>query len=433
MRVLIINYYWPPSGGPAVQRWLTYTRVLAEQGFEPIVLTVDEAYASFPAIDSSLEKQIHPNVKVYKTPTREFFWIYKKTVGRGTIPSSAFANESNPGPLKRIARFIRGNFFIPDARKGWNKFALAKAKTLIKELDIKLVITAGPPHSSHLMGQALKKDLGITWVADFHDAWTDIIFYKQLYHTKIAAAIDARLERKVLEQADLVLTVGEKYKERLLKKSAALHPEKFHILRMGYDDAVFEHLKTTMREANEPFVFTYTGTISDNYHPEVFFDALKEIWQEDSSLKFVIKMVGVMGENIEKYIIDIGLGDCLIKLGYVPHAQAITALKTADCLLLVNPQVEQEDMVIPGKIYEYLAVGKPIINICSTTAETADIIAQCESGYTFDRTMKASLKEYLYALLKGVSFNPNTEQVRTYGKQQQGLGLAHKLKTMLAY
>ncbi len=428
-RILIITYYWPPSGGPAVQRWLSYSRLLADAGFEVYVLSVDEKYAQFPGMDESLNAKVDKRVKVFKTRTRELFWLYKKTVGRGNVPSAAFANESNPGPLKRIARFVRGNFFIPDARKSWNKYALPKALELIETYKIDTVITAGPPHSSHLMGLKLKEKTGSRWVADFHDAWTDIIFYKQLYHTKIAARIDASLERRVLEQADMVLTVGEQYKQRLCSKSTLIDPEKFHILRMGYDDESFDLKSDFTQSIGQQINIVYTGTISDNYHPEVLLDAVSEIRQERSDIHFKFTFAGILSENIEVYFHAKGLADWLDKRGYVSHSESLRLLQQADILLLVNPEVAQEDMVIPGKIYEYLAAQKPILNICSPSAETAAIIDQCGCGVTFGRNQKDELKQWLLNIAQGkLAFNPDLDEIRKFGKQQQAASLAERLR-----
>jgi glycosyltransferase involved in cell wall biosynthesis len=397
--ILIITYYWPPSGGPAVQRWLSYSAYLKKAGFEVSILTVDENYASFPSIDLSLNTQIEEGINVYKTKTKEVFNLYKKTIGRGQVPSSAFANESNPGPLKKIARFIRGNFFIPDARKAWNKYALPKAKQIIYDHKVDVVITAGPPHSTHLMGLKIKKAFPhIYWIADFHDAWTDIIFYKELFHTKIAALIDASLEKKVLDKSDHVLTVGENWIQKFCSKSVNLKPSKFHILRMAFDENKFLDSTPKHREPKNHLTFAYTGTISDNYHPEVFIDALVAIKLEHPAFDFTLQFAGILAENIRTYIIKAGLEKNLQELGYLPHSQSIQLLKSADVLLLVNPKIEQEDMVIPGKIYEYLAAKRVIINITNKTCETANLIKFCDSGDTFERNETDRLKNYIYKI-----------------------------------
>ncbi|MBI3234498.1 MAG: hypothetical protein HYZ42_10745 [Bacteroidetes bacterium] len=320
-----------------------------------------------------------------------------------------------------MARFIRGNFFIPDPRKAWNKYALPIANKIIEEDQINIVITAGPPHSSHLMGLALKKQYPqLKWIADFHDAWTDIIFYHELFHTKLAAKIDANLERSVLEKSDHVLAVGENWIQKFCSKSSLLKPSKFHILRMAYDEKYFTESDIKSRESYSPLTITYTGTISDNYHPEVLIDALKELKVEELAFDFKLQFAGILAENIRTYIIQSGLEKNLVELGYLPHSQSIQLLKDSDVLLLVNPQIPQEDMVIPGKIYEYLAAKKTIINITTKTCETARLIKLCDSGDTFERNEKTRLKNYIHTLWsKGTPHQFLQEPIYSFSKHMQ--------------
>jgi hypothetical protein len=180
-KILIITYYWPPSGGPAVQRWLSLANELAQLGWEVFVITVDEKYATYQLHDDSHAKKIHENIKIIKTKTREPFGLYKFFFGRKSIPAPGFSNESNPSPIKKVARFIRGNLFIPDPRRGWKPFIVKAASELIIEEQITKVITAGPPHSTHLAGIELKKKFAkLEWTCDFHDLWTDVIYYHLL-------------------------------------------------------------------------------------------------------------------------------------------------------------------------------------------------------------------------------------------------------------
>jgi hypothetical protein len=179
--VLVITYYWPPAGGAGVQRWLKMCKYLPENGVMPTVITVDEKKATYPQRDETLFKEIHPEIEVIRTDSFEPLGWYARLLGKEKVPYGGFANVSNKGMLSKISRYIRGNFFIPDARLGWKKYALQAAKLAIEKNDISLVITTGPPHSAHLVGLALKQELGIKWIADFQDPWTDI-YYNDLLH-----------------------------------------------------------------------------------------------------------------------------------------------------------------------------------------------------------------------------------------------------------
>jgi hypothetical protein len=206
-KILLINYYWPPCGGPAVQRWLDITNYIEAKGIQTYVVTIDEKVATFPSYDASLQNRIAKSTKVFKTDTSELFDIYKKFVGNGKVPTTGLVDEPNPGFLKKVARFIRGNFFLPDPRIGWNKHAYKMAKTLIEQHNIKVVFTAGPPQSTHLVGLKLKREFPhVKWVTDIHDYWTEVSHLKLFYRTKIATYFDRKLERKVLVNADVIMT-----------------------------------------------------------------------------------------------------------------------------------------------------------------------------------------------------------------------------------
>lgn len=407
MNILIINYYWPPSGGSVVQRWLSFCRFLPEYGITPMVLTVDDTKATYPSIDKSLLTDIPKDLKVFKTDTAELFWLYKGTIGKGNVPAAAFANESNPTFMQKLARFVRGNLFIPDPRHGWNKYAIEKAKELIEKFDIKVIVTAGPPHSTHLIGLKLKKYFpALKWIADFHDVWTDVIYYNKFYHTKWAKKKDAAYEREVLETADKVLTVGRGYKEKLLSKSDKINPDKIEIITMGYDERCFTYPSNPPKDE---FVITYTGTIADYYNPDVFLEALKEAKEKNPYVRYKLRFVGILSEGIKHKIHELGLSDILNDVGYVSHDDSIKYLMDSTALLLINPVVSNEDMVIPGKIYEYLAAKKPVINITKKSSDLARILSEANAGETFERNMKPELAAYLQDLTNKWKQNPNID------------------------
>lgn len=420
--VLIFAYYWPPSGGSAVQRWLTFANHLARAGWKPIVIAPDPDYATFPAIDESLIEQIHPQVEVHRTRTSELFWIYRKYIGKGKVPAAGFANESEPNLLQKAARFVRGNFFIPDPRKGWNEWALKQAREVLKSRNIRCIITAGPPHSTHLIGQQLKKETGLPWLTDFHDAWTDIWFYDKFLRTSWAMKRDQQLERQVLEQADRVVTVGQQLKEALAGKSGAIGIAKIHVLSMGYDPDLLE-LESCPPQ--HELLITYTGTAVRHYHPEVFFDALAAVAKEHPQVPVKLHFYGLLDEYLERYAHQCGLDNMLEVKGYVPHQESVKQLFASSYLLLLNPQIAKEDLIIPGKVYEYLAARKPIINIGSRTADTARIVASTEAGVTFERQELEPLKEHLRELFRQWQQRPNQDlpmrnSIVEYSREEEG-------------
>ena len=266
LRLLVITYYWPPSGGAGVQRSLKFVKYLPQCGVKPTVITVDPARAAYPVLDDSLAADVPAGVRVIRTDTFEPFDSYKKLTGRQQVPYGGFVGESKTSRMQQLFKFVRGNLFIPDARRGWNRYVLEAVTGLLaagEQFDA--VLTSSPPHSTQLIGLELKKRFGLRWLADMRDPWTDIYYYKELNHLPLARWLDARYERQVLEQADAVLVTSPHTKRLFLEKSAGINPANLHVLPNGYDEDDF-------REPSQPprnqLLITHTGTISETYRIE---------------------------------------------------------------------------------------------------------------------------------------------------------------------
>ena len=239
-KVLIITYYWPPSGGAGVQRILKSVKYLPEFGILPYVVTVKTDQASYPSIDESLGMDVPQQAKVYRTDTFEPFGIYSKLLGKKSIPTG-FSNESNPGFIQKFSRFIRGNFFIPDARRGWVKYAYREASRIIESEKIDTVLITSPPHSAQLTGLMLRKKYKFKWIADFRDPWTDIYYYDEFSHLPFARKKDLNFENAVLNSADRIITVSKDVKRLLAAKSKLTSDDKIIIIPNGYDEEDFKN------------------------------------------------------------------------------------------------------------------------------------------------------------------------------------------------
>jgi glycosyltransferase involved in cell wall biosynthesis len=254
-KVLIITYYWPPGSGAGVQRWLKFSKYLPSFGWEPVILTVDPEFAAYPALDNSLGAEISTSLRIFKTRATDYFRIYSKD--KKNIPSAGFASNDDKWLKGKILRFIRGNFFIPDPRKGWNKHAFRKACEIIDNESIKHVITTSPPHSTQLVGLKLKRKYPeIKWIADLRDPWTDIYYYDQFYPTFISKLTDRKYENAVLQSADRIITVGKSLKELFATKIFGIS-NKTEIITNGFDEDDF-----TGRISESPDKFTIS-CISD--------------------------------------------------------------------------------------------------------------------------------------------------------------------------
>lgn len=393
MKALLFTYYWPPSGGPAVQRWLSLSRLFSEMGAELTVITVDEKEASYVMLDESLNDEVPQGVRVIKTGTFEPFQLYAKILGKGKLPAAGFTNEGKPGPVKLLARWVRGNLFYPDPRKGWNRHALKSANKLLEHEQFDWVISAGPPHSTHLIAKKIKARYHIPWLADFHDAWTGIWYYNKLLKSSPARKIDRQMEVSVLRKADKITTVGKSLRDELMKLSDEPQ-DKFHVHSMGYDDELFEDAASIPEDR---FTITYVGTMDADYNPSAFFTAVAGMMAKGCT-QIRIRFVGLFAEAITEELKQKGLYGISEIIPYKPHAEAVSLLKQSAVLLLINPDTPQATRIIPGKIYEYLATRLPIVNLINPGTETADIISEAKGGKSFYRDQTEEIQTYLTEL-----------------------------------
>ena len=398
-KILIITYYWPPSGGGGVQRWVKFCKYLPEYGFEPIVLTVAPSDASYTLIDHSLEKEISADLKVYTTKSVESLQLFMKLFGRKKLPHSGFSGENKATFFSKCSRFVRGNFFIPDPRKGWNKFAQKKAIQLIKEHSIKYVITTSPPHSTQLIGSYLKKRCAIEWLADLRDPWTDIYYYNDLMHTSIARKIDAKYELEVLEQADQVLVVSPAIQRLFASKITESKREKINVLPNGYDEQDVEVFPRSSSPVNQ-FVITYTGNLASNYPGDVFLNVLKQLIDQNPAVKIIFRFVGVFPTQLNDLIHTLKLETSIEHIEYVEHSQVFKYLNTSDALFLAIPEAKNNEGILTGKLFEYLATNKPIVCIGPPHGDAAAILDSCTIGKTFDRGQEKAALTYLQALVE---------------------------------
>jgi glycosyltransferase involved in cell wall biosynthesis len=424
-KVLLLTYYWPPSGGSSVQRWLKMLKYFPEMGIEPFVITVDPALASYPLKDESLEQDIHPGISIFKTPTREFYNAYKKLTGKKEIPYAGFINEQKADWKQIVSRIIRSHFFIPDPRRGWNRFVYKKAVELIKHNDIKTVITATPPHSTQLVGLMLKKKFNLNWIADLQDPWTDIYYYRQLFHSPISAAIDARYERRVLENADYIITVSDSIRDIFQLKSRKINPDKIIVVPNGYDEDDFREKAQT---GTEPFTISYVGTLNEDYYPlDSFLQAVEGI--AATNRKILLRFVGkVSPPAMQKIRSTKGIPAEFID--YVPHEESVKYLQKTNALLLIIPRMDQNEGILTGKLFEYLGSGKKIIGIGPSQGDAAKIIRDCGSGNMFDYEKSEEIKKYLDGIIEDANkkpFQPNWQQITQYSRRSQANMIAQLL------
>ena len=335
--------------------------------------------------------------------------MYKKLTGSKTAPYSGFANEGRPSLLQKLARFIRGNFFLPDARRGWIKYAFAEACHIIEKHGIETVITTGPPHSTHLTGLKLKKKYGLKWIVDFRDPWTTIFYTGSLYQTRWAKRISQRQEQSVLDACDHLLLVAD---ER--EKLKIAHSKVAFILN-GFDTADFCDKKPA---GTTVFTVCYTGTIAENYPTEKLIEALAA-FKRDAIFK--LRLAGKISENIKNSFIA-KLGDSVEIIDFVPHSEAIDIMMSSDVLLALIPKAENSRHIPTGKLFEYLASGRRVLVVGPCDSTAAKIVHQAKAGAAFDYDDAEGVRIFLLQeyndFIKEKYPVPDWDVIRQFSREQ---------------
>lgn len=387
-KVLIVTYYWPPAGGPGVQRWLKFVKYLPEYGIEPIVYIPENAH--YPLKDTSLEAEVPQNISILKKPIFEPYALAKVFSKNDTqkISSGIIPEESNQGSVQKMMLFIRGNFFIPDARKFWIKPSVRFLSTYLKEQQIETLITTGPPHSMHLIGLQLKKDLNITWIADFRDPWTQIGYHKKLKLTSAARKKHEQLEQDVLQKANQIITTSFTTREEFKTKTAS----PIEVITNGYD-----YEKVASKPMDEKFTVSHIGSLLSGRNPEQLWKSLKELTLEDAEFAkdFQLKLIGAVGESVLDSIKKSGLEEYLFLKSYVSHPEALQLQRSSQLLLLVEIDSEETRGIIPGKIFEYMVSNRPILAVGPENSDIQKIIRETNTGSYFLYAQKEEIKKFI--------------------------------------
>jgi len=371
-RVLVITYYWPPNGGAGVYRWLKFCKYLPEHGWTPVVYTPSNP--ELTAEDPGLLRDVLPGTEVLRRPIREPFALYKRFTGRarGEKLQTAFLSEEHRGGWReRLALWVRANFFIPDARIGWVLPSVRFLSTYLREHPVDAIVTTGPPHSMHLIGLGLKRALGIPWLADFRDPWTDIDYFGELPLTRRALVRHQRLEREVLTHADQVVTVSWSWARDL----DALGAKNTEVVTNGYDPG---DIPSPAEPVDERWSLVHVGSLSATRDCPALWRLLAELRARDPEFgeRFTLRFVGPVDQAILSSVRDAGLADRLDRVGRVPHDEAMRAMQRARVLLLPINETPNQAGILPGKLFEYLAAGRPILAVGPPSGDVARVLGE---------------------------------------------------------
>lgn len=369
-KVLIISYYWPPGSGSGVQRFLKFSKYLNQFGWEPVILTVKNG--NFSSLDFSLQSEIPDNTLVFKSKSFEpYYWynlLFGKKIKKSTSGSIGLASGSI---FSKLALYIRANLFIPDARIGWNYFAFKKAQEILRNHQIDAVISTGPPQSSHLIAEKIKAKYNLPWIVDLRDPWTSV-FYNSLFpKTERTIVKDKKIEDRIVKNADALSVVSSGLVEEFKGRNSNIN-----LIYNGYDETDFE--EQTVVKDKDSFVITYVGNFMASQNVESFWFVLSKLI--DSNIDFrdrlKIKIVGNADELILNSISEFGLESFSEIVGFVDHKKAIQYMQESNLLLFVIPDADQNQKIITGKLFEYLASGNDILSYGPTNGDASSILEE---------------------------------------------------------
>lgn len=405
-KVLIITYYWPPTGGAGVQRWLKFSKYFRQFNWEPIIYTPSNP--DFPINDETLLKDVLPNLEILKTQINEPYDVYRKIMGKKKTDTvnQGFLSESKENKvLQKMMIWVRGNFFIPDARKFWIKPSVSYLSDYLKKHKIDAIISTGPPHSMHLIALGLKQQFNIPWIADFRDPWTQIDFYNQLQLTKWADRTHKKLEKSVLKSANKVVTVSGHWAEDL----KLLCDRNIDVITNGFDADDFTSTEDT--NLMPGFLFHHIGALNKDRNPHTLWKVLGDLCKENNAFKrdLKLKFTGKTDAAVFESLKEHGIFENAEKTDYMAHSEVVKLLLKSPVLLLPLNDTPNILGIVPGKLFEYLAAKRPIFAIGNVEGDTAKIIADAHAGTMVGFKDEEHTKKRVLELYE--QFNKRTLQI----------------------
>lgn len=413
-RALIITYYWPPAGGPGVQRWLKFVKYLREFGVEPVVYVPENP--NYPLIDTNFSAEIPSDIEIIKHPIKEPYQLAKLFSKKKTKQfSSGLISKKDVSPIEKLMLYIRGNFFIPDARVGWVKPSVKFLSKYILEKPLDVIITTGPPHSLHLIGLQLQKELNVKWIADFRDPWTTIHYHKSLRLNKASEGKHKSLEAAVLTSANAITVTSPTTK----KEFERITDKPITVITNGYDISK----EKTSFEMDSKFSISHIGSLLSERNPQILWKVLADICDVSASFKndLLLKFAGAVSDDVKQSIQDFKLNKNCDFLGYVSHSEALKLQNQSQVLLVVEIDTPETRAIIPGKLFEYLAAKRPIIALGPKESDIEEILNETKAGtffsYLDDNKLKTEILD-LYEQFKGGNLEIASQGIEKFSRRE---------------
>ena len=405
-RVLIVSYYWPPSGGIAVLRCLKFAKYLRQNGWEPVIFTAADAH--YPTFDDSNDRDLPAGLEVIRQPIWEPYAWYKKFMGKPADENvnNVFYTDGAAGGWKhRLAVWVRSNFFIPDARATWINGSVKRLLTYLEEHPVDAILSDGPPHSNTRIATLVSRRTGLPWLADFQDPWTQVDYYQLLNLLPVARRRHERLEQEAFQQAAVTTIVSPTWKTDLERIGA----RNVRVLYWGYDPDDFAGLE---RRPHGQFTLTHLGIMGYDRKPEALFQAIDQLKRELPGFAedFQLRLYGQVDHRVRESICRHGLEAQTNYAGTVTRAEALQETMNSHVLLLLLNQQANAAGRIPGKLFEYLATRRPILNFGPEVSDVADILHRTGSGPTLAYDSAPALAAH-YLRERYAAFRKGNEEI----------------------
>lgn len=388
-RVLIITYYWPPSGGSGVQRWLKFAKYLPEFGWEPVIFTPENP--DFDLKDESLLREISPQMEVLKFPIWEPYQLFRKLKKEKLKDTAKILEKKEKSWVDKLGIWLRANVIIPDPRVFWVKPSVSFLTELIQKGQFDALITTGPPHSLHLIGLKLHQKTKIPWLADFRDPWSKWEFLDTLPISRPVRKRHEKLEKKILSTANAIVTISPSFQKDFEK----LSQRNIDLLTNGFDEEDLPKDWANRKPIPEGIKIVYTGVIDAIRNPTPFLLALKNVF-ETSENRVQLRFVGKVSEEVKKLVSsDTWLEKNIRIEGYVSHEKVFDFYAKAHLLLLILTDTKNAKGNIPGKLFEYMATGRPVLALGDPHGDAAKILEAAGAGKVFLHTDIKGIEDYL--------------------------------------
>ena len=386
-RVLVVTYYWPPSGGSGVQRWVKFSKYLVGEGWQCVVCTPENP--DLIAVDDTLGVEIPPEVEVLRRPIVEPYEAYRKLLGRKKGQEVTPINSGGKSLKEKLSLYVRGNLFVPDPRVWWVRPTTKFLLKYLKEHPVDVIVTTGPPQSMHLIGQRLASATGIPWIPDFRDPWTKMYYLKHLPLTKCTWRRLEKMEQSVIDDASAVLTVTPLVQEFYAAKTKT----PVAMITNGFDEEDFDYEAQT----DGFFNVTHTGLFAKDGNPFVLWKVLGEMASKDAAFreKLRLRLAGKTDPEVLRAIAEAGIAENVVNLGYCVHSDAVREQKSSTILILPLRHDPDYKIILPGKLFEYLASRRPMLGIGQVDGAMARVVADCAAGQVCEWEDEEGMRRFI--------------------------------------